>query len=216
MPCDCAGLGLDEIFNERTARWDLRSFRRRGLPKRARRLLTAIERTTPVRGATSLEIGAGAGGFTITLLQRSLAAAEMIDASPAFADAARVLAREHGVQDRMRIVVGDFAADPGVAADADIVVLDRVICCYPGLEELLRPAAAHARRIVALTYPRPGWFSRLVIATLNAGQRIFRRRFRMHFHPPARVHTLLREAGFTPRVAGHAGFWEIAVATRTD
>jgi magnesium-protoporphyrin O-methyltransferase len=216
MPCDCTGLGLDEIFNERTARWDLRRFRRKGLPARARRLLSAIETTTPLAGSTALEIGAGAGGFTVTMLRRSLAAAEMVDASPAFADAAHTLALEQGVLDRMRIVVGDFAADPAVAAEADIVVLDRVICCYPGLEPMLRPAAAHARRVIALTYPRPGWLTRRIIATLNGGQKLLRRRFRMHYHPPRLVHALLREEGFTPAIAGHAGVWEIAVGVRTN
>ena len=214
MPCDCSGLGLDEIFNERTARWDARRFRRRGLPTRARRLLNAIQRATPIDNATALEIGAGAGGLTITMLQQSLARAETIDASPAFAEATRALARERALEDRIRIVVADFAADPGIAAAADIVVLDRVICCYPGLEDLLLPAARHARRIIALTYPRPGWLTRRIIGLLNTGQAAFRRRFRMHFHPPSRVSALLSEAGFTPSIAGHAGFWEILVAKR--
>jgi hypothetical protein len=36
----------------------------------------------------------------------------------------------------------------------------------------------------------------------------------MYFHPPAAVSQLLVEAGFTPHVAGHAGFWEILIARR--
>jgi phospholipid N-methyltransferase len=216
MPCDCSALGLDEMFNERTARWDVRRFQRRGLPGRARRLLTAIEGATRLPDSTALEIGAGAGGLTISMLQRSLASAETVDASPAFARAATGLAREYGVEDRMHVVIGDFAADPALAQAADVVVLDRVICCYPGLEQLLRPAAARARRVVALTYPRPGWLTSRIIATLNTGQALFRRRFRMHYHPPRRVHAILREEGFAPAIAGHAGIWEIAVATRND
>jgi magnesium-protoporphyrin O-methyltransferase len=207
-------LGLDEMFNERTAAWDVRRFRRRGLTRRARLLLRAIERAVPLAEASALEIGAGAGGFTITMLQHSLRSAQTVDASPAFAHAARSLAREYHVQDRMDVVAGDFAADPGIASDADVVVLDRVICCYPGLEALLRPAADRARRIVAMTYPRPGWLTRRIIGSLNACQALFRRRFRMHYHAPRRVHAILREQGFATTVAGHAGLWEIVVAAR--
>jgi len=214
MACECSALGLDEMFDERMARWDVRRFRRRGLPKRARRLLSAIERTAQLSGASALEIGAGAGGLTITMLRRSLAVAHTVDASPAFARAARELAREYGVADRMHVAVGDFAADPDVASEADVVVLDRVICCYPGLEELLRPAADRARRLIALTYPRPGCLTRRVIGGLNACHALFRRRFRMHYHAPRRVQEILREKGFAPTVAGHAGVWEILVAAR--
>jgi magnesium-protoporphyrin O-methyltransferase len=214
MPCDCSGLGLDEIFNERTARSDVRRFRRHGLPKRARRLLSAIRDATPLDSATALEIGAGAGGLTITMLRLSLASAQTVDASPAFVEAARTLARENGVADRMNVVAGDFAADPAAAAEADIVVLDRVICCYPDLDALLRPAAAHSRRVLALTYPRSGWLAHRIIALINGGQALFRRRFRLHYHTRARVQSLLRAAGFEPTVTGHAGLWEILIARR--
>jgi magnesium-protoporphyrin O-methyltransferase len=214
MPCDCSSIGLDEIFNERTARLDVRRFRRRGLPKRARRLLRAIARNEPLAGATSLEVGAGIGALSLTILERGAVRAATIDAAPAFAAAAEELAAERQLTDRLKVVVGDFAAHPELAEPADMVVLDRVICCYPGLEHLLRPAAERARRILALTYPRDRWWVRWAVGILNGLQRLFRRRFRMYHHPPAVVHRLLAERGFLPQVVGHTAFWEILVARR--
>jgi 2-polyprenyl-3-methyl-5-hydroxy-6-metoxy-1,4-benzoquinol methylase len=215
MTGDCCGsLGYDEVFNARSARRELRRFRRRGLGMRARRLVRAIAAATPLRDGTALEIGAGIGAVTVTLLERGVQTAEIVDAVPAFVAAARENAAHRGLADRLTVRAGDFAADPGAYADADVVVLDRVICCYPELPRLLSPAAQHARHAIALTYPRDRWWVRRIVHLLNGAQRLFRRRFRMVLHSPDDVRRLLVEAGFTPRVAGHAGLWEILVAGR--
>jgi hypothetical protein len=41
----------------------------------------------------------------------------------------------------------------GTLPDADVVTLDRVVCCYPDPEALLG-AAAKTRQVLAFTYPR--------------------------------------------------------------
>jgi 2-polyprenyl-3-methyl-5-hydroxy-6-metoxy-1,4-benzoquinol methylase len=215
MAGDCCGsLGYDEVFNARSARRELRRFRRRGLGMRARRLVRAIAAATPLRGATALEIGAGIGAVTVSLLEQGTETAETVDAVPAFVAATRENAAHRGLTDRLTARAGDFAADPGEYAAADVVVLDRVICCYPELHRLLPAAAQHARHTIALTYPRDRWWVRRLVQVLNGAQRLLRRRFRMYFHSPDVVRRLLVEAGFTPRVAGHAGLWEILVAAR--
>jgi Methyltransferase domain len=215
MPGDCCGsLGYDEVFNARSARRELQRFRRRGLGVRARRLVRALAAATPLRGVTALEIGAGIGGVTVTLLERGTERAETVDAVPAFVAATHENATQRGLSDRLTVREGDFAANPDGYDTADVVVLDRVICCYPELHRLLPPAAQHARHAIALTYPRDSWWVRRVVRLLNGAQRIFRRRFRMYFHSPDLVRQMLIEAGFAPRVAGHAGVWEILVAGR--
>jgi magnesium-protoporphyrin O-methyltransferase len=214
MPCDCSKLGLDEVFGERSARHDVNRFIRRGLPRRSRKLLDAVQQITPVTGAETLEIGAGAGGLSVTLIERGAVRAMAVDASPAFAAAARSLADRRGIADRLVVVAADFAAHSDATPPADVVMLDRVICCYPDLPALLLPAVARARRVIALSYPRNAWWSRLLVRAANAGLTVTRRRFRMQFHRPDRVRTMLEEGGFTSRVAGHVGVWELLVASR--
>lgn len=214
MPCDCCALGFAETFGDRVVRHEAKRFRRKGLAARSKKLLAAVEGAITLKGASALEVGAGVGGLAITLVQRGVGRATIIDAVPAYVDAARALAGEYGVDEALDIHVGDYS-DPSLEREpVDLVIMDRVVCCYPVWEELLDPAARQAGRAIALTYPRESWWTRLGLSAINAVQRLRRLAFRVHLHPPAEIHRLLEGQGFGVRVAGHHGPWEIAVATR--
>ncbi len=213
MTCHCAHTGLADVFGERTARMEARRFRRRGLPDRANRLIEAIRRAVPLHEAVALEGGAGVGGLSIELLRRGLTRAVAVDAIPAFARMARRLAEDYGVASRLELQVADFA-ELDDDAEYDIVVLDRVVCCYPDWRALLQVATSHATGVVALTYPRAAWWTRAAAGATNAGMWAARKRFRLHIHDPAEMHAMLRRAGFEPDVVGRVGTWELCVAPR--
>ncbi len=214
MSCRCAAdAGLTDVFGERFARHEARRFRRRGLPDRAQRLIDAVRPLVRFHEATVLEGGAGVGGLSIELLRRGVRRAVVVDAIPAAVRTARELAEEYDVASRMTGIVADFATLDDAAVH-DIVVLDRVVCCYPDWRALLENATARAARVVALTYPRAAWWTALGASATNAGLWLTRRHFRTHVHPPAQMHGLLRARGFAPRVVGRLGMWEICVAPR--
>jgi magnesium-protoporphyrin O-methyltransferase len=202
-----------EIFGERRSRHEARRFRRRGLERRARRLLDALSEARPLAGVTSLEIGAGIGALSLTLLERGAAHATTVDASPAAVMIARELAEERGIAGRLDAEVGDFARRR-TEERYDVVVLDRVVCCYPDWRALLTPAAAAARSALALTYPRDVWYMRLARRVINTGMALFRKEYRFYLHPPAALHALLAGAGLETRVVGREGVWELVVARR--
>ena len=113
-----------------------------------------------IAGATVLEIGGGVGEIHLELLRRGAERAVNLELSPAYdAEAAR-LASEAGVQDRVERRLHDIAVDPEAIAPADVVVLHRVVCCYPDYERLLGAAAAHARRALVFSHPRRNLISR--------------------------------------------------------
>ena len=213
MSCDCTGTGLDEIFSERHARRDAKRFRRKGIDPRAQRLLDALDAARPLGGTRTLEVGAGVGGLTISMLRRGAARAHAVDASPPALEQARTLAAEENVADRLELTLADFTTHdmPGAY---DVVVLDRVVCCYPDWKTLLGRAAAAAQSTLGFTYPRDAWYAHALFAATNGMQTVLRRQFRVYVHPPEQMHALLREHGLRPEVVGHAGIWEIAVATR--
>lgn len=213
MSCACGPAGVEEIFSDRLARRELRRYRRSGLPVRARRILDAIQDTTSIAGRDVLEVGAGIGDLTIELLERGAARALLVDAAPAFIEAARELSRERGLEDRIETVAGDFAqlADP---EPHDIVVLDRVVCCYPEGPALLGAAARVTRGTLAMSHPRGVWWTRLFTRIANLVQKLLRRRFRIFVHDPAELMRVLRDAGLDPREAGRRGPWQILIATR--
>jgi magnesium-protoporphyrin O-methyltransferase len=215
MSCSCTQAGLADMFGERFARVEARRFRRRGIPRRSDRLIEAIRRHVPFHSATSLEGGAGVGGLSIELLRRGVSRAVAVDAIPAAVRMARRLAEEYGMASRFEAVVADFATYDSDATH-EIVVLDRVVCCYPDWRGLLAAAARRSSRVVALTYPPVTWWSRVATSTVNSAMWVLRKQFRTYVHPPAEMHAMLVSLGFVPEIAERVGTWEICVARRAD
>lgn len=215
MPCDCCATGLDGVFSDRVARHEANRFRKKGLPVRSRRLLAAIESTIPLDGVSAREVGAGVGALSITMLQRGVASASIIDAVPVYIGVARALASEYDMDDRLDIELADYVVRAEALPDVDLLVMDRVVCCYPVWRDMLRVAASDARRVIALTYPRDAAWVRFGIGAINLFQRLRRQAFRVFVHPPTEMHALLAGHGFRTDVVGHRGVWEIAIAVKS-
>ena len=118
------------------------------------------------------------------------------------------------MQDRVERRLHDIAVDPEAIAPADVVVLHRVVCCYPDYERLLSAAAAHARRALVFSHPRRNVVSRLVVGAENLGFRLMRREFRVFAHPPEAMLAVLREQGMVARFAERGFAWEARGVTR--
>ena len=87
-----------------------------------------------------------------------------------------------GLDSRVHYVHGDFTAAADTISPADAVILDRVICCYPNLNDLLGASAAKAERFLALSYPREKWWVRLAFNLYNLSLRLKRINFRTYLH----------------------------------
>jgi 2-polyprenyl-3-methyl-5-hydroxy-6-metoxy-1,4-benzoquinol methylase len=203
----CDPRGCDRFFGGRFARRMAGRYRRRGLDATARKLVAFLERHG-IEGATVLEIGGGVGEIHLELLRRGAERAVNLELSPAYdADAAR-LAAEAGVEGRVERRMHDIAVDPDAIAPADVVVLHRVVCCYPDYERLLGAAAAHAQRLLVFSHPRRNLVSRLIVGVENLGFRLARREFRVFAHPPEAMLAVLREQGLEQGFAERGFAWE--------
>lgn len=163
-----------------------------------------------IEGATVLEIGGGVGEIQIELLKRGAEHAVNLELSPAYEEEAGRLLREAALQDRAERRLHDLAVDPGAVPDADIVVLHRVVCCYPDYERLLGAAAARTRRLLVFSYPPRNAVSRVVVGASNLVYRLLRREFRSFTHPPAAMLAVLGERGLRRTFAHHAPVWQVA------
>jgi hypothetical protein len=215
MPCSCCLTDLEREFSPRTARRDLRRYRRRGPLPATRRLLDAIRREGPVTDGTLLDIGGGVGAIPHELLDDGLARADAVDASSAYLDANREEAGRRGHLARMTFHHGDFTELQDGLPEADIVTLDRVICCYPDMERLVTASAGRAGRLYGLVYPRERWWVRLALRGANLTFRLRRSSFRVYLHPREAVDGLVRDLGFAPRFEGTTLLWRVVVYART-
>src|SRR6266508_1653682 len=154
------------IFDAAEAERDRERYHRHG-PDRTTRLLLDLIRPYAGRGSTVLDVGGGIGVIDLELLRAGAGHAVLVDASPAFLTVARQLARERNSLDRIEFVGGDFVRLAAEIDVADVVTLDRVVCCYPDLEGLLGPSAHRARGGLGLVLPRDRWIIRLGLRVLN-------------------------------------------------
>jgi 16S rRNA G966 N2-methylase RsmD len=201
------------MFNPRFAKGMAARYRKRGLDKTAQRMVDLLTQAG-VQDATVLEIGGGVGEIQLELLRRGAASATSLELSRAYdAEAARLLA-EAGLAERVQRRLVDIAADPTAVEPADIVVLHRVVCCYPDYAKLLGAAADHTRRQLVFSHPPRNQLSRAVVATQNLLLRLGGREFRVFAHPPAAMLAVLAEHGLRPTAAHRGPVWQVAAVTR--
>jgi 2-polyprenyl-3-methyl-5-hydroxy-6-metoxy-1,4-benzoquinol methylase len=213
MKCCQPPSGYEELFSEKQAERDARSYRRKGLGAPAQWIVHAV-RGQGLEGAAVLEPGGGIGAIQIELLKAGAARSTVVELSPAYEEVAAELAREAGVAERVERHVGDFAADG--TEPADVVVLHRVVCCYPDYERLLTAAAAKSRRTLVYTYPSRNIVSRAAMTLLNLWPRLKRSEFRAFVHPPSAMEAIARRHGFEPYARRRGGIWRGIALARTD
>ena len=211
--CSCDEIG--QQFDSKTAEKDLRRFRRRG-PIRSTRLLIDELLAIGVGGASVLDIGGGIGAIHHALLDAGATAATHVDLSAEYIAAARDESTRRGHADRVQFVHADFVTVATDLGDADVVTLDRVICCYPDLDGLVARAAGKARRLFGAVYPRDVWWMRLSVTLVNVVCRIRRTTFRVFVHPPALIDAALRQQGFERRALRRTLPWEVVTYARLE
>ena len=212
MPCNCCEI-TDSTFGEDGAKADLRAYRRHGPAKQTKLLLEAI-RSLGLKEAALLDIGGGIGAIHHELLSDVAREATHVDASSAYLKEAREEAANRGHGERVQFIHADFT---DVAADlpqADVVTLDRVLCCYPDFRGLLRAAASHSRRALALTYPRETWYTRLGLGAINFFQRLGGDPFRVFLHSITEMESLLNGEGLVKISVRRLFVWEMALYQR--
>ena len=142
----CNPRGCDEFFNPRFARRMARRYRKRGLDKPSRRMVEFLEQRTDLDGATVLEIGGGVGEIQLELLKRGAARTLNLELSNALRPGSGG-ARARGRRARTGSSAGSTTSrsTPDAIEPVDIVVLHRVVCCYPDYERLLGAAGDRAQ-----------------------------------------------------------------------
>jgi magnesium-protoporphyrin O-methyltransferase len=210
--------GIEHTFDRAEANKKLRQFRRRGPDKTTRLLLNALRAAlgeVDARNAVLLDVGAGIGAIHHELLDDRVAHATHVDASTAHIAAAREEATRRGHDGRVDFVLGDFVTLADSLPAADVVTLDRVLCCYPDMPALAELSARKASRFYGAVYPRSSVFMRIGIAAVNAVMRLRRSQFRVFLHDPDAIRGVLQREGFERRSLQRTLGWEVATFARS-
>lgn len=209
----CTPRGYRQIFNEKSAHAQAKRYRSRGLDSTSRRLVEVVEQRG-LQGRTLLEVGGGVGAIQIELLKAGLARAVSIELTPTYEEAAGALLRETEFPDRVERKVMDFVEAGSEVTAADIVVMNRVVCCYPDMPRLVGGAADHTQKLLVMSFPRESWWTRIGLGLGNLALRIVRRQFRVFLHSPERILATAEQRGLRTTLNQPGLFWQVAVLER--
>lgn len=209
----CDRRGYDTVFGERLANHVARRYRRRGLTRTAQRLVDFLS-AQGIQGSTVLEIGGGVGEIQVELLRRGAARVTNLEISTGYEEQAAQLLRQTGLEGRVTRRILDIAQQPDDVRAADVVVLHRVVCCYPDYERLLTAAGSHATRLLVFSHPPSNGLMRAAFWLENAIRRVRRESFRAFVHPPAAMVEILTETGLSTRYQHRGLSWYVVGLAR--
>lgn len=210
MPDCCDLTSYRRFFNSKGARRSLRKYRKSGLDSMAQSMVDYLI-SQDIHGADLLEVGGGVGDLQVELLRAGVERAVNIELSPGYEETAADLVRAEGIESRISRHIGDFVEEQHRLDPADIVVLNRVVCCYPWMERMMGAAVGKTRRYLALTFPRDKWWMKAVIAIENSWLVVRRCAFKGYVHPVSGIESVATDAGFQVAYRDHSLGWQAVV-----
>jgi 2-polyprenyl-3-methyl-5-hydroxy-6-metoxy-1,4-benzoquinol methylase len=208
MSC-CTTRGTDRFFS-RSAKHYARRFRRRGLDAPQGLLAEGLD-GLGVQNATLIEIGCGVGGLHLTLFERGIAFVQAVELSEGMISQARALASERGVEKQVRYLRGDFVDIAGQVDRSDIVVMDKVLCCYADPVQLIQAAALKARSMLAVSYPRQGLLARISFGLAQTVGKVLRWSFHPFYHATDLLENSIGEEGFAEVYSSATVIWQVKI-----
>ncbi len=212
MSC-CQCRGIETYFNRKCVDKDLKRYRKKGPDKTTRILIDALK-AEEIEGMMLLDIGGGVGVLQHELLKAGASEAINVEASKAYIEAAKEEAERQGLSDRVSHYHGDFVDLVTEIPQADIVTLDRVICCYHDIQALVGLSSRLASKIYGVVYPRDILWAKIETAASNFSYWARRNPFRLFVHPTEAVDKVVRDNGLEKRFYRKVGTWQVVVYAR--
>jgi len=201
--------GANQQFDIKNAKKDLKRYLKRGPRKPSKRLTEAFKKLD-INNLSLLDIGGGVGPIPLELIPQGLSKVTDVDASEGYINVAKSEAEKRGYQDKVSYLSGDFMDVHSQVDPHDIVTLDKVICCYPFVEELLKTSLSKAKTYYALVHPQDNFLARLVVWGLNLSLKLRGNPFRAFIHDQNVIDCIIAEAGFTEIYRGSTFLsWQI-------
>ena len=209
--CQCQG--IENMFDKKAAKRQLKRYLKKGPSKTTSMLLDAIHKEG-VQGLTFLDIGGGIGAIQYDLIKAGASGGTSIEASSAYIDVVKDEILQNGLVERVNFKHGDFTRMASDVDLADIVTLDKVICCYDDMSELVGLSSKLARKIYAVIYPRDVWWTNLALPFLNFYPIVKGSSFRVFIHPTKKVEEIIFGNGLKRKYYATTFFWQVAIFTK--
>jgi len=208
-------ISIEEHFDQSYVAKELQLYRNTGPEETTQVLIDALI-AEGVSDMTLLDIGGGVGAIPNELLRAGVSSCISVEASSAYIEAAKEEAQRQGHEKSIIHQYGNFVDLAAAIPQCDIVTLDRVICCYPDVEELVETSSALAGKLYGLVYPLNNRKGRFLGVLENLIYRLHRSSFRYFVHPTEVVEGIVRRNDFQRRFYREIGKWQIVVFGRSQ
>ena len=209
--CQCQG--IENMFDKKAAKRQLKRYLKKGPSKTTSMLLDAIHKEG-VQGLNFLDIGGGIGAIQYDLIKAGASGGTSIEASSAYIDVVTDEILQNGLVERVNFKHGDFTTMAFDVDSADIVTLDKVICCYDDMSELVGLSSKLAQKIYAVIYPRDVWWTKLGFLMMNFYTKIKGSSFRTFIHSTKKVEEIILRNGLKQNYYATTLVWQVVIYTR--
>ena len=204
----CSCVGVNVLFNKKKAKKEYRHYLKKGPYNTTKRLIEELKKED-LSGATLIDIGGGIGAIHHGLLSAGIARATNVDGSEAYIEKSKEESRRLGNEDKLQHHFGDYVEHADAVGEADIVTLDKVICCYKDMRELVSKSSGHARKYYGVIYPVDKWWMRLFSRVANVFVRLRSREFQSYIHNEKEIEEIVLRNGFEKRYYYNNLIWQV-------
>ena len=206
---------LERCFDLQRVRRELTEYHRSGAAKATRLLIEALQAES-LEGMTLLDIGGGIGAIQHALVPAGISQALDVDASAAYLAAAREEAERRGLAERIHFVHGNFVELASAIPPADLVTLDRVICCFNDMPALVSLSAARAQKLYGVVFPQDTWYRRLFNQLRNGMLAIAHLPIHFYVYRADAIDAVVRAQGLERRFSCVVDRWQVVIYVRSS
>ena len=210
----CCNSSYQNTFDHKRAQKELKAYEQTGVKANSRPLMDLI-RSVDLRDSSMLEIGGGIGSLIFESFKLGLQKARYVDISKAYSDTFITALKEKGLTEKVDPRLGDFVELSADIPQVDLVVLDKVICCYENYEKLIQLSTSKSVKWYAITIPRDTWWVKMVHSFGNILRKLNKNPFQSFIHAHQDIFAVLEKEGFHIRKEKKRREWQSFLLERT-
>jgi len=150
MECNCSSYCF--FFGDKNAKREMKKYKKKGLSKETGILFDELK--SKVKNKSVTEVGSGIGLLAIDLTKQGAKNYKGYDISKPSINAAKDLTKREGLSKKLKYFELDYATHKGNLDSTDIILSDKVVCCYPDMEKFMQITAGKAGEYYAIIYPK--------------------------------------------------------------
>ena len=205
--------GADLLFDVKTANKQYKKYLKKGPSKVTQSVISQLKQLQP-KGIL-IDVGGGIGAIQWWFHENKSNETYHIDASSGYLSLAKNHAGKIEVLEKSHFIMGDFT-DYKDLPKADVITLDKVICCYPDFKGILNHAFKYSKNIISITYPMDGVLAQVFREFGVLFMKLSKNPFKPYVHKVSEVRDLFNSNGFELKEKNLSFPWHIETYKRTD